>query len=149
MTGVSAFFMAGIPFIPRVKALTRGKPRGFGWSFEELQMQRIKGYHAHVYFDAGTIDQARALCEQAAQLFPLQMGRVHQRPVGPHPDWSCQLAFDPQYIGVVLPWLALNRNGLVIFLHPDTGDDLADHTDHAIWMGAVRPLNLSAFEVKH
>jgi len=52
-------------------------------------MQRIKGYHAHVYFDASTIDQARALCEQAAQLFPLKMGRVHERPVGPHPDWSC------------------------------------------------------------
>lgn len=48
-------------------------------------MQGIKGYHAHVYFDAQTIDQARALCEQAAQLFALKMGRVHERPVGPHP----------------------------------------------------------------
>lgn len=80
-------------------------------------MRRIKGYYAHVYFEADTLDQARALCEEATQLFLLKMGRVHQRPVGPHPDWSCQLAFDPQYIGVVLPWLALNRKGLVIFLH--------------------------------
>jgi DOPA 4,5-dioxygenase len=96
-------------------------------------MQRIKGYHAHVYFDAGTIDQARALCEQAAQLFPLKMCRVHERPVGPHPDWSCQLAFGPELIGEV------------VFLHPDTGDDLLDHTEHAIWMGAIRPLDLSIF----
>ena len=80
-------------------------------------MQGIKGYHAHVYFDAQTIDQARALCEQAAQLFALKMGRVHERPVGPHPDWSCQLAFGPELIGEVLPWLALNRKGLVVFLH--------------------------------
>jgi DOPA 4,5-dioxygenase len=109
-------------------------------------MQRIKGYHAHVYFDASTIDQARALCEEAALLVPLQMGRVHERPVGPHADWSCQLAFGPEFIGIVLPWLALNRKGLVVFLHPDTGDDLADHTEHAIWMGAVRPLDLSIFE---
>ncbi|MHC8404931.1 DOPA 4,5-dioxygenase family protein [Pseudomonas sp. TMB3-21] len=108
-------------------------------------MQAIKGYHAHVYFNAGTIDQARALCEQAVQLFPVKMGRVHERPVGPHPDWSCQLAFEPNAIGDVLPWLALNRNGLVIFLHPDTGNDLLDHTEHAIWMGAMRPLNLSSF----
>ena len=108
-------------------------------------MQRIKGYHAHVYFDASTIDQARALCEQAALLFPLQMGRVHERPVGPHPDWSCQLAFGPELIGEVLPWLALNRKGLVVFLHPDTGNDLLDHRDHAIWMGAIRPLDLSVF----
>ena len=108
-------------------------------------MQAIKGYHAHVYFDAGTIDQARELCEQAAQLFPLKMGRMHERPVGPHPDWSCQLAFGPELIGEVLPWLALNRKGLVVFLHPDTGNDLLDHRDHAIRMGAIRPLDLSIF----
>ncbi|WP_416758903.1 DOPA 4,5-dioxygenase family protein [Pseudomonas sp. BNK-6] len=108
-------------------------------------MQRIKGYHAHVYFDASTIDQARALCEQAAQLFDLKMGRVHERPVGPHPDWSCQLAFAPEVFAQVVPWLALNRRGLVVFLHPDTGDDLLDHTDHAIWMGAMRPLDLTWF----
>ena len=108
-------------------------------------MPAIKGYHAHIYFDADTIDQARALCEQAAQSFPLKMGRVHERPVGPHPDWSCQLAFGPQMIGEVLPWLALNRKGLVVFLHPDTGDDLLDHTEHAIWMGAMRPLDPSVF----
>ena len=89
-------------------------------------MQRIKGYHAHVYFDASTIEQARALCEEAKRLFGVTMGRVHERPVGPHPDWSCQLAFGPELIGIVLPWLALNRHGLVVFLHPDTGNDLLD-----------------------
>ena len=108
-------------------------------------MQRIKGYHAHIYFDASTIEQARALCEDAVQTLGVTMGRVHERLVGPHPDWSCQLAFDPKLISLVLPWLAFNRHGLVVFLHPDTGNDLLDHTDHAIWMGAVRPLNLSAF----
>ncbi|MGO2766964.1 DOPA 4,5-dioxygenase family protein [Pseudomonas taetrolens] len=108
-------------------------------------MQRIKGYHAHVYFDATTIDQARALCEEAAQLFGVKMGRVHERPVGPHPDWSCQLAFGPELFGRLVPWLALHRQGLVVFLHPETGNDLLDHTKHAIWMGAIRPLNVSVF----
>ena len=56
-----------------------------------------------------------------------------------------ELAFDAEYIGVVLPWLVINRNGLVVFLHPDTGDDLKDHTDYAIWMGAMRELDLSIF----
>ncbi|AIR88922.1 DOPA 4,5-dioxygenase family protein [Pseudomonas cremoricolorata] len=108
-------------------------------------MQQIQGYHAHVYFDAATQAQARELCEQAAQLFAVSTGRMHQRAVGPHPDWSCQLAFGPDVLGEVLPWLALHRKGLVIFLHPLTGDELADHRDHAIWMGAVRPLKLSIF----
>ncbi|MGY4491507.1 DOPA 4,5-dioxygenase family protein [Pseudomonas sp. TE3610] len=108
-------------------------------------MQAIQGYHAHIYFDASTVDQARALCEEAARQLPVVMGRVHEKLVGPHPEWSCQLAFESQAVVQVLPWLAMNRNGLVVFLHPLSGDELADHRDHAIWMGAVRPLKLSVF----
>jgi DOPA 4,5-dioxygenase len=103
----------------------------------------IVGYHAHVYFNADTVAQARALCEAAAATFPLKLGRVHERPVGPHPDWSCQLAFKAALFADVVPWLALHRGGLVVFIHPLTGQDLIDHRDRAIWMGAVRPLDLS------
>ncbi len=109
-------------------------------------MARIRGFHAHVYYDAGTIGQARALCESAKKRFPLKMGRMHERPVGPHPRWSCQLAFEPELFGKVIPWLALNRDGLVIFVHPETGDDMADHTRHAIWMGKIEQLDLSIFK---
>ncbi|MCY1271225.1 Dopa 4,5-dioxygenase family [compost metagenome] len=107
---------------------------------------RIRGYHAHVYFDAATLEQARELCEEAARRFPLKMGRMHQQPVGPHPDWSCQLAFRPELFAEVIPWLALQRDGLVVLVHPITGNDLADHRDHAFWMGAVRPLDLSVLD---
>jgi aromatic ring-cleaving dioxygenase len=106
-------------------------------------MATIKGYHAHVYFDAASVLRARAVCEQAAALFPLKMGRVHERPVGPHPDWSCQLAFKADLFSQVVPWLMLNRNNLVVFVHPLSGNDLVDHRDRAMWMGAVRPLDLS------
>ncbi|WP_275628124.1 DOPA 4,5-dioxygenase family protein [Pseudomonas sp. 273] len=108
-------------------------------------MNEIHGYHAHVYYDADSLEQARELCEEAVRLFGVKMGRMHQRPVGPHPDWSCQLAFGSEAFAAVVPWLALHRGGLVVFIHPDTGDDLRDHRDHAIWMGAVRPLDLSQF----
>ena len=103
----------------------------------------IHGYHAHVYFCDDTQAQARALCEAAATRFPLHMGHLHAQPVGPHPDGSCQLAFKAALFGEVVPWLALHRAGLVVFVHPITGQDLADHRDRAIWMGAVRPLDLS------
>ena len=106
-------------------------------------MATIKGYHAHVYFDAATLARARAVCEQAAALFPLKMGRVHQAPVGPHPDWSCQLAFKAELFSQVVPWLMMNRDGLVVFLHPLSGNELVDHRDRAMWMGAIRPLDLS------
>ena len=96
-----------------------------------------------MYFDGQTVAQARALCEAAARTFPLKMGRVHEKPVGPHPDWSCQLAFKPALFGEVIPWLAMNRKGLVVFIHPISDNDLVDHRDRAMWMGAVRPLDLS------
>mgnify|MGYP001160656351 FL=1 len=103
----------------------------------------IRGFHAHVYFGPGTVEQARALCSEAATRFGVTMGRVHEKPVGPHPDWSCQLAFGPEVFGDVIPWLAMNRDGLVVFVHPISDNQLVDHRDRALWMGAVRPLDLS------
>jgi DOPA 4,5-dioxygenase len=105
----------------------------------------IQGYHAHVYFSADTIAQARALCEAAAGRFALAMGQVHERPVGPHPDWSCQLAFRAELFGEVVPWLNAHRRGLVVFVHPLSGDELADHRDYAMWLGHSRPLELTLF----
>jgi len=111
-----------------------------------MSQPAIQGYHSHVYFDAHSMAQAERLCRAADRLFPeLVMGRMHQRPVGPHPDWSCQLAYSAHLLEKVLPWLAVHRQGLVIFTHPLSGDDLRDHRDYAIWMGAVRPLDLSIF----
>lgn len=73
------------------------------------------------------------------------IGRLHQCPVGPHRDSSCQRAFDPEQFGEVIPCLALNRAGLVVFIHPLTGNELLDHSDHEIWMGEMRALKLSVF----
>ena len=108
-------------------------------------MGTITGYHAHIYYDEPTIDTAREVCERAAEKFDVAMGRMHERPVGPHPVWSCQLAFDKNKFGRVIPWLCKNRQGLTVFIHPITGDDLKDHTDHAIWMGSMMELNLEIF----
>ena len=105
-------------------------------------MTEIVGYHAHVYFDANTVDQARAICAKAAELFGVEMGRVHERAVGPHPMWSCQLVASNAQFSDLLPWLALNRDGLIVFSHPETGDALVDHRDH----GTGLDLNLSIFD---
>lgn len=110
-------------------------------------MSEIKGYHAHVYFDDRTVERARVVCEAAAEKFGVEMGRMHERPVGPHPMWSCQLGATPNQFKELLPWLALNRDGLIVFIHPDTGEHLEDHRDRAIWLGTGLPLNLSIFGV--
>jgi DOPA 4,5-dioxygenase len=105
-------------------------------------------YHAHVYVDAQTVDQARALCEDASKKFGVLMGRVHEKLVGPHPRWSCQLAFDARQFDTLIPWLDEYRGGLTVFVHGLTGDDLEDHTTHASWLGEPAKLNLEVFRQK-
>ncbi|OZI66880.1 DOPA 4,5-dioxygenase family protein [Bordetella genomosp. 11] len=106
----------------------------------------VDGWHAHVYFDAATRDAAHALRQRIVEVFgdTVAMGRFHERPVGPHPRWSYQLAFAPVELARVATWLALNHDGLDVFLHPNTGDALADHRDRAMWIGRSHALNLGA-----
>lgn len=108
-------------------------------------MPEITSYHAHVYFGENTYNQAEALCDKASELFPVSVGRKHQKPVGPHPSWSCQLAFTPDLFDTIIPWLEANRNGLTVFVHANTGDDLKDHTDHVTWLGEPEKLKLEIF----
>ena len=111
-----------------------------------IDISTINDWHAHVYFDAQTVEQARTLCEEAERRFELKMGRVHEKPVGPHPCWSCQLAFQPDQFDTLVPWLSLNRGGMTVLVHPQTGNDLADHKDRAMWLGRSAELDLSIFE---
>lgn len=102
-------------------------------------------YHAHVYFGPDTVEQARRLCQQAGERFGVGVGRLHERPVGPHPHWSCQLSFDEAQFDVFIDWLEHHRNGLDVLVHGLTGDALADHTTHASWLGHPSKLNLAIF----
>ncbi len=103
-------------------------------------------YHAHVYFDAATVDRATALCHEAGSHFQLPVGQIHRRPVGPHPCWSCQISFDRAQFEALIPWLDAHRQGLTILVHGLSGDDLADHTEHAFWLGETRSLDLAVFK---
>jgi aromatic ring-cleaving dioxygenase len=103
----------------------------------------ITHYHAHIYYHAPTRDQAARLREQVAAAFPsATLGRWHDVPVGPHPQSMYQVAFPADLLASFLPWLMLNRAGLTVLLHPETGNDYADHTDHAVWLGGILPLRL-------
>jgi DOPA 4,5-dioxygenase len=107
-------------------------------------MGAITGYHAHVYFDAPSREQAVQLCEAAGGMSGVTVGRMHDRPVGPHPRGSCQLAFGPELFGTIVPWLIANRNGLTVFAHAETGNAIKDHTEHVLWLGPSETLNLAA-----
>jgi aromatic ring-cleaving dioxygenase len=104
----------------------------------------ITGYHAHVYYDAESKERAATLRAAIEENFTVEMGRWHDRPIGPHPRWSYQVAFEPETFAALVPWLALNRDGLIIFVHPCTGGEISDHADFALWMGEKVELNLDA-----
>jgi aromatic ring-cleaving dioxygenase len=111
-----------------------------------LDVSRIESWHAHVYFDATGRDAARTLREAVIAHFGdrVAMGRFHERPVGPHPQWSYQVAFAPAQFAEVVAWLTLNRGVFDVFVHPNTGDQLGDHRDRAIWLGRSYELDLKA-----
>jgi aromatic ring-cleaving dioxygenase len=102
-------------------------------------------YHAHVYFDQDTIEFAGDLCKKAGNLFTLKVGKVHQKPVGPHPMWSCQITFSSDDFTQFIAWLEEHRQGLSILVHALTGDNLQDHTEYAYWLGTEVELSLDLF----
>ncbi|TLF51720.1 4,5-dioxygenase [Halomonas urmiana] len=113
---------------------------------EEAIHHTIRYYHAHLYYeDTAGLAEARQLARAAAERFAIEVGRFHERPVGPHPLWSCQLSFAPVLFGEIIPWLALHRGELDVFVHVGTGDDLFDHTQGVIWLGRSHVLNLDIF----
>lgn len=105
----------------------------------------VTGYHAHIYYDPATRPAAEALRARIAAEFPAaRLGRWHDVPIGPHPRAMYQVAFAADLLAGMFASLLLHRDGLTVLLHAETGDDLADHTAHAAWMGEVLPLRLEA-----
>ena len=111
-----------------------------------LDVSRIASWHAHVYFDAASRDAASEFREALTAHFGdrVEMGRFHERPVGPHPRWSYQIGFAPAQFSDVVGWLALNHGALDVFVHPNTDDELRDHRDSALWLGKSHQLDLRA-----
>lgn len=107
----------------------------------------IDHYHAHIYYDPSTRERAARLRERIVDAFPdVLVGRWHDAPVGPHPQSMYQVALPANLMASFLPWLMLNRDGLTVLFHPGTGNDLADHTAHAAWLGGMLPLRLEVLE---
>ena len=106
----------------------------------------LRGFHAHIYFDASEQPDAESFATQAKERFGCPVGRFHAQPVGPHPRGSCQLSLTPAQFADFAVWAPEARGGLTIFAHGLSADELADHTQHVVWFGPSEPLDLSIFD---
>ena len=107
----------------------------------------ISSYDCHVYWLPSSQKQraeAMDLAERARQHFPqLRHGKRWDRPVGPHPYSMLEIDIDrAEDFAQFVPWLVLNHGSLSVLLHPNTGDDVKDHTVHALWLGEKVPLDI-------
>jgi DOPA 4,5-dioxygenase len=102
----------------------------------------IRGYHAHIYYDGSSRETAGRLREAIERNFRVEMGRWRDQPVGPHPQAMYQVKFEPAEFARIVPWLMLNRGGLAVLVHPETGDAYTDHAESALWLGAKLTLRL-------
>lgn len=107
-----------------------------------------KQYHAHVYFDAEHVAFATDLHRKArhelgelATIWPMRM-----TPVGPHYAPMFEIEFPHASRDAVLDWVHAHHGPLSVMLHPETDDALADHRDHAVWLGQNLGLKLDVLE---
>lgn len=66
--------------------------------------------------------------------------------IGPHPTqfWEVDVK-RPEVFVRLLGWFQLNHGNLSVLIHPQTGYDLKDHTDRALWLGEKLPILTDIF----
>lgn len=108
-------------------------------------------YHAHVYYDARTREQAEALHRKLQEMLSfgteaglVGVGRMFDWNVGPHPLPQYEIQFLAKALPQVLT--LLEATGLRCLVHPLTDDDLADHTTLATWLGDPLTLDLGVLD---
>ncbi|EPS38501.1 hypothetical protein H072_7749 [Dactylellina haptotyla CBS 200.50] len=110
------------------------------------------GFDVHIYYNEPNKRQkafAKSLWERIRYEFPeLRVYRFWERPIGPHLTAMFEInLFTPAQFGAFVPWLMLHRGPLSALVHPNTDNELHDHTINAIWLGEKLPLDVSVLQV--
>lgn len=115
----------------------------------------IKYWDFHVYYTTETRTEAEALRNKLLHDFPddAKTGAILVKKlptdtaVGPHyfPFWEVDVA-RVDVFSRVISWFLLYHGNLSVLIHPQTGDNLGDHTTRALWLGDRLDLKLQVFD---
>ncbi|GAA6006506.1 hypothetical protein JCM11491_004987 [Sporobolomyces phaffii] len=104
---------------------------------EELDTSN-NAYDFHIYYSTQPqLEHARKLHSRIRYEFPeLRVYKFWEQPIGPHPEPMFEVnTFTPSQFGALFGFLTAYRGDLNVLIHPNTDDELADHTTKATWMG--------------
>lgn len=117
----------------------------------------VQYYDFHVYYsahNASSLAESDALraklladfAEDAANGSIIVKVLPDHKVIGPHPTqfWEADIK-RPEVFVRALSWFQLHHGTLSVLIHPQTGDDLKDHTNHALWLGHPLPLLTDIF----
>jgi aromatic ring-cleaving dioxygenase len=114
----------------------------------------IPSFHAHIYYSPETREIAVGLREAFLEFARKRhavdwsysmlttVGKMHDDPIGPHTQPMFAVMFNAHNLLLIQNHLILHRNGLSVLIHPETGNELKDHTAHTIWLGKPVELDL-------
>lgn len=115
----------------------------------------IKYWDFHVYYNAETKAESESLRKKLLEDFPdfaadgsiLVKKLPNDTAIGPHyfPFWEVDVA-RVDVFSKVISWFLLHHGSLSVLIHPQTGQQLKDHTNHALWLGKQLDLKLLVFE---
>ncbi|CAH6718549.1 hypothetical protein CLIB1444_01S09208 [[Candida] jaroonii] len=118
----------------------------------------VKYYDFHIYYYAhnqSSLAESNALQQRFLNDFSNEGedGSVivkklpNEKVIGPHPTqfWEVDV-LRPEVFIKVISWFQLNHGNLSVLIHPQTGDDILDHTGRAMWLGDKLPLLLDVFD---
>ncbi|KAK6455636.1 dopa 4,5-dioxygenase family-domain-containing protein [Scheffersomyces xylosifermentans] len=117
----------------------------------------VQYYDFHVYYYARnpkSNNESNQLRDKLLKDFPEEAANgsilvkklPDDRVIGPHITqfWEADVR-RPEVFIKVLSWFQLHHGNLSVLIHPQTGDDVEDHTNRAFWLGDKLPLILDSF----
>lgn len=107
---------------------------------------QFSNYHFHIFFSENQLDKVNRIVQELSKLDFISIGRIWNKPIGPHPVGSCQITVSREYFFKMAEWFLHYRDGLSIFIHALSGDDYKDHTDYVLWIGQSYEVKADIFK---